>query len=212
MKNRAICLIDGLNLYHSLEDSRGNQGFPFKKYKWLDLNRLVKNFIRPLDELRETYYFTTICNWDPTKASRQNKFIHALKNTGVKVRKGNFKNATRKCLAECRKEYPTHEEKRTDVLIATTLISLAYEDVFDNAYILSADTDQIPAIELVMSKFQKKKVYVILPIDSKADELTNVCAQVMRIKEHHLESSVFDKVLVSNATGKEITCPPEWDY
>lgn len=208
-KNRAICLIDGFNLYHSLEDSEPENGFPYKKYKWLNLIALVNNFVQPLDELKETYYFTAICNWDKSKANRHYRYIYALQNFGVKVRKGRFRKVERTCRASCKESYKCGEEKRTDVDIAVTLISLAHQNVYDNAYLLTADSDQIPAVEEVKTLFPEKKINLIIPINSKAEELSGICHKSSKIKEVHLYTSQFD-LDIKSISGKNISCPHEW--
>ena len=47
------------------------------------------------------------------------------------------------------KKMPTYVEKATDVYLATDLIGMAFRDELDAAYILSADGDYTPAVELV---------------------------------------------------------------
>lgn len=49
-------------------------------------------------------------------------------------------------------------EKGVDVRLATELIIDAFHDVYDEAYVLSSDTDLIPAIKEVKKKFSDKKV------------------------------------------------------
>jgi uncharacterized LabA/DUF88 family protein len=209
IRNRAIALVDGLNLYHALK-SEPEFAFPYRKYKWIDLQKLVSHFLRPLDDLIETYNFTCVCTWDKEKAERHRKYIYALKNSGVKVREGKFKPVTKTCRGHCKMNYGTHEEKRTDVSIAISLFSLAYQDVFDNAYLITADTDQIPAIQETRKHFPYKNIFLILPINGKTDELSSVCTSTFEIKEQHLKTSMFDWELSSKATGRIITCPNIW--
>jgi uncharacterized protein (TIGR00288 family) len=50
-------------------------------------------------------------------------------------------------------------EKGVDVRVAVEMIRLAREDKYDTAYLLSSDTDLVPAVEEVRS-FGKEVVYV----------------------------------------------------
>lgn len=50
-------------------------------------------------------------------------------------------------------------EKGVDVRIAVEMIRLAHEDKYDIAYLLSSNTDLVPAVEEVIS-FKKQVCYV----------------------------------------------------
>ena len=71
-KTRVIALIDGFNLYHSLERFDGGKDDAdrarYQKYKWLCLTSLVKRFVGPkTEELVSVEYFTTLPTWDNAK-------------------------------------------------------------------------------------------------------------------------------------------------
>lgn len=209
LMKKAICLIDGFNIYHSLEDSKPNLSYPYKQYKWLNLKKLVEIFVKSQDQLNEIYYFTSYCTWDIAKVNRHKRYVYALKSEKIIPRIGRFKQVTKKCRADCKKKYETNEEKRTDVDIATHLISLAYQGAYDHAYLMTADTDQIPAIEEVKKKFPNKKIFLIVPIDSVAEDFRDSCDEIMKIREEHLKYSQFDLDIITTE-GKTISCPNEW--
>lgn len=210
--NKAVCLIDGFNIYHSLQDSKPELNYPYRQYKWLNLKKLAEIFLQPKDELREIYYFTSYCTWDINKVNRHKRYVYALKNEGIKVRTGKFKEIEHKCRGSCQETYKTNVEKRTDVQIAVRLLSLAYSDVFDNAYLMTADTDQIPAIEEINQIYKgKKKVYSIIPIDSVSEDFHGISKEVMKIREEHLAKAKFDLEIDSRLKiGRKISCPQEW--
>lgn len=52
-------------------------------------------------------------------------------------------------------------EKGVDVLIATDLLSMAFNDRYDYAYVISEDTDLLPAIREIKSNFKEKKIFQI---------------------------------------------------
>ena len=54
---------------------------------------------------------------------------------------------------------PVYKEKATDVSLATDLVRMALEDMYDAAYLLSADGDYTPAVELVRGR--GKSVYAV---------------------------------------------------
>ena len=198
---KVVFLIDGFNLYHSLTNR-------FKKYKWLDLNKLCTMFLLPQEKLIQIYYFSAICTWNNDKAKRHKVYIRALENTGIKAVLGKFKKVKRSCRL-CNRQYETYEEKRTDVSIGIKLLSLAYQDAFDKAYIVSADSDLVPAIEEVNTLFPPKKIVPVFPYGKRSLELTSLCKESRKIKEKQLKSSLFARQ-IHLADNSVITCPAEW--
>ncbi len=69
---RAICYIDGFNLYHSISELQ------MPHLKWLDLWTLSQSFMTSGEDLRAVVYFTAIADWNPDKARRHRKYIAAL--------------------------------------------------------------------------------------------------------------------------------------
>lgn len=200
---RTIAFIDGLNLYHSL--------LPLKSkgatYKWLDLKTLCGSFLQSSEELEDIYYFTALPYWNQGKVDRLKQYIKALEITGVKVIYGNFKRVTRKCRS-CKDSYQTFEEKETDVNIGLYLLDLAYQDAFDKFLLLTGDTDLIPAIKIISSRFLDKQSHVLMPIHGKGKSLKDSVDKVSKIKEEHLKRSLFPDVIDRN--GIKISKPAGW--
>lgn len=71
-KERVVVYIDGFNLYFGIIDAG------FEKYKWLNLNLLSKNLLRPDQELSGIKYFTSRISNNPDKQKRQSTYIEAL--------------------------------------------------------------------------------------------------------------------------------------
>ena len=196
--------VDGFNLYHSLEDTRA-----YHKYKWLNLEKLAKCFIPPNDSIVDIFYFTTYATWKPTKVVKHKEYISALRSVNVKLVLGAFRYRDKKC-QKCNRIYQTWEEKRTDVNIAIHLFSTAINDKWDKAFIVSGDSDLIPAIEEVKKTFPGKQIGIIIPIGRRAEELKQVTDFHMRIKEKHLQTSQFpNNVHIGN--GVSIQRPSSWN-
>ncbi len=192
---KVIALIDGFNVYHSLNkrefkrvDNDGNPVFvkPYHQYKWLDLRKLCSCFVTLQEELCEVYYFTALTTWSEEKVERHKRSIRALESTGVTTVYGAFKERDVHCI-NCRTTFTKSEEKRTDVNIAIHLLGLAQSNTYDRALLLSGDSDLIPAISWTRAAFPNKRISVIVPI---ARPLTKHLRQVAndssKIKEHHL--------------------------
>ena len=66
---------------------------------------------------------------------------------------------------------PSHEEKETDVNIALYLLDAAYQDLYDRALILTADSDLAPAIRMVRKRFPQKSIKLLQPVGRNSSEL-----------------------------------------
>lgn len=155
---RTIVYIDGFNLYYGAV-----KGTP---WKWLDLAALFSQ-IRPADDIQSIRYFTAMVN-GPTKPN-QETYLKALATTPlVDTILGNFKRKRVECkLSSCtyagKRFFDTQEEKRTDVNIAVYMLDDAYQDLCDNFVVVSGDSDLVPAIRMIRSRFPTKQVIVYVP-------------------------------------------------
>lgn len=203
--------IDGFNVYHSIADA-SNKNPAFKKYKWLNYKKLAKCFIPPHTNaskiISEIYYFTALTFWNHEKLTRHKLYIQALEHVGIKVVYGKFRSVDKLC-TKCNKLYNTYEEKRTDVHIAIKLFEEAMNDNFDTAVIISGDSDLIPSIQTTKSLFPKKEFGIVIPYNRPAEELKNIAHFHMKMRQDHLEKSLFDEQVLLN-DGSILTCPPNW--
>ena len=115
---------------------------------------------------------------------------------------------TKKCRGRCKQEYQTFEEKETDVNIALTILSLAFQKEFDKILMLSGDSDFVPIIKSIQSLFPNKKTHLVIPINGKAESLKRVMDQYSKIKLSHIRKSLFpDRI---EKTYGFIKKPDEW--
>jgi uncharacterized LabA/DUF88 family protein len=199
---KVIFFIDGFNIYHAIKDIKKYQ------YKWLDLEKLAKCFVKRDEEIAGIYYFTALAHWNPDKVKKHRNYIKALETVNVRPIYGQFKRREKKC-PKCKRKYWTHEEKQTDVNIAINLFKLSIEDKYDKAFIISGDSDLIPSIKAVRESFPTKQIGVIVPIGRSAIDLKNNCNFHMKLKEKHLKSCIFpESIRLEDNTV--ITCPSTW--
>jgi uncharacterized LabA/DUF88 family protein len=202
--DRVKFFIDGFNLYHVLDNRE-----EYHKYKWLDFSKLANCFMRSDEEIVGILYFTALAYWNTGKVERHKTFIKALRTKGVKPILGQFQTVTKKCRGNCKDEYVTHEEKKTDVNIACEVLKSAFQDEFDTAAIVSADSDMVPIIETLKFLYPAKKVKVIIPITARAYHLIEASDFHMKIKEKHLRSCLFpDEIDLGD--GNKIIKPVTW--
>ncbi len=216
-KTRVIALIDGFNLYHSLERFDGGKDDAdrarYQKYKWLCLTSLVKRFVAPkTEELVSVEYFTTLPTWDDAKKLRHQTYISAQKLMGVNVTLGEFKRKTVPCRAACKQEFEINVEKQTDVNIALAMNGLSEQ--YDKLLLLTADSDQVPTINLLKKMHPNKQVAVIVPVGRKAKELKNACeGNAFKITEDHLSQCQLPNPIPIMREGRQVALlvkPPIW--
>ena len=200
---RVEFFIDGFNLYHAIA---GNPRL--RKYKWLDLTKLVTCYTKTTDQIVGVNYFTSYVTWAPDKLNRHQTYTSALMYKGAKIILGNFKIRDKVCRI-CHKTYQIPEEKQTDVNIAIKLFQSAVRNNYDTAVIVSGDTDLVPAVDAVRETFPVKEIGVVIPIGRRADLLKDAAHFHMKMKEKRLASSLFpDEIEIGE--GRRIIKPSSW--
>jgi len=135
--------------------------------------------------------------------------MKVLENDNISIEYGRFKKKPTFC-TECHKTFKKHEEKETDVAIASKLLELAYHDASDVYVLVSGDTDMCPAIKTVKELYPNIKVYSLFPFARKNDDLKKFVDGHWTIKaksylKHQLPSPAILK------DGTEIMPPKKWE-
>lgn len=199
---RVIAYIDGYNLYFGLKD----QGW--KRYYWLNLQKLSERFLKPNQSLIETKYFTTVVKAPEKKRLRQQVFLDALRTLpNLHLFFGHFLYAEVEC-RQCKHTYVTHHEKMTDVNISVEMLKDAFQDRFDVAFLISADSDLVSPIQTVHNLFPKKKVVSVFPPERYSAALKQVSKGVLRIGRSDLAQCQFPEQVASG--GVILQRPSSW--
>ena len=199
---RVIAYVDGYNLYYGLRAKR------WEKFYWLNIQKLIQQFLRPHQTLVATKYFTTIIKYPNDRRQRQQVFLEALKTLpDLQIYYGHFLSDVITCRS-CGHTYTTYHEKMTDVNIAVELMQDAFGDHFDVAFLLSADSDLVSPISAVQKSFPGKQVICIFPPKRSSYALKQVSDGVLHIGRNELAKSIFpDRVLKDGITLRR---PPNW--
>jgi len=153
--------VDGFNLYYGALRNSPN--------RWLNLERYF-TLLRQQDQIQRICYFTARHS-DPPSA-KQATYLRALATLPrVRVIEGRFKERETRCrVITCAfagdKLFRTPIEKRTDVNIALQMLDDAYQEVCDTFVLVSGDSDLVPAVELVKTRFPEKTTIVYVPTRS----------------------------------------------
>ncbi len=184
-KNVAI-YVDGLNFYH------GTKELPFENSANVNLSSLSKTFLKKDQKLVKIHYFSTYASWDKKKSSLHANYVKRLKESGVEVTMSHFKKRKIRC-EKCKNEWTTHEEKETDVRLALQILLDALEDIYDVAFVLSGDSDLVPALELVKELRPNKRILIALPKHrfKYARDMRNVTHGILNISTAKIRKHLF---------------------
>ena len=200
---KVIAYIDGFNLYFGLK-SKG-----WRRYYWLNQQQLVQNLLKPTQNLVLTKYFTAHISGPPDKRKRQTTYIEALSTlSDFHIYYGKYQNIPRLCY-HCGFEDEVPNEKMTDVNIAVELLSDAFRDSYDTAFLISADSDLVPPINRVRNLFPKKNIIVVFPPDRFSKELAKIANACFTLGRGKITQSLFTEE-VRKADGYILKCPERW--
>jgi uncharacterized LabA/DUF88 family protein len=200
---RIITYIDGFNLYYGLR-AKG-----WKRFYWLNLRQVVLHLLKSDQTLAATKYFTTIVTSPEDQNRRQATYLEALATLpDFQIYYGHYLADTITC-RNCGHTYTTHHEKMTDVNIAIELLSDAFEDRFDVALLISADSDLVGPVQRVRSLFPQKQVVAVFPPARYSNALKSVVAGTLHLGRVILAKSMFpDEIVKPN--GFVLRRPAEW--
>jgi uncharacterized LabA/DUF88 family protein len=209
--NRVTFLVDGFNLYHSTRDiARYHQGL---RVKWLNIHSLCASYVHLLGRdarLEKVYYFSAYAYHlnDPGLIRRHEAYVKCLKNSGVEAEISKFKPKSIDC-PHCMHEIIRHEEKETDVAIATKLFELLIRDETDSVALITGDTDLAPAVKVAMQIFSSKRIIFAFPYRRKNDDLASIAPGSFKISAKIYEKHLFpDPVVLSD--GTQVSKPLTW--
>lgn len=141
--------MDGFNLYHPIHE----MGEPF--LKWIDLWRLSEAMCQPQSlALVKVAFCTAVPAHLPDKRDRHNTYNNVLASKGVTVVKGHHVYD------------PTAEkytEKQSDINVALSLILDGLDDIYDWAFLVSADLDQAATARHFAERLGHKKLVCVAP-------------------------------------------------
>lgn len=210
--------IDGFNFYNGAV-----RGTPFK---WLDLGAMCAALLPGRSINRIRYFTASVVAFphDPQAPTRQSIYLRALGTVpSLSIHKDGW-FATRAVLLP---QFPLAirgkskrpqavqvqrlEEKRTDVDIATYLLTDCFDNDFEEAVVISNDSDLACPVEMVRMKYGKViGVVNPHPADKRSGHLQKAASYHYRtINRSVLAKCQFPATLVDQA-GKTITKPSAW--
>ncbi|WP_321476052.1 NYN domain-containing protein [uncultured Paludibaculum sp.] len=200
---RVISYIDGFNLYFGLK-SKG-----WERFLWLDVHALSGNLCSPGQDLMETKYFTSRVGAPQEKVKRQNTYLEAMRTVdSVKLFFGRYQMNPFTC-RNCTYTQQIPSEKMTDVNIAVELMTDAFQDRFDTALLISADSDLVGPVVAVQRLFPTKRVVVAFPPDRSSANLRRVASAHLQIGRGVIAQSQLPEI-VTSIGGYPLERPATW--
>ena len=200
---RVIAYVDGFNLYFGLK-SKG-----WRRYYWLNIQMLAQNLLKPNQRLLLTKYFTARITGPPDKEKRQSTYIEALETLSeFQIFYGKYQLNPRQC-SHCGFEDEVPNEKMTDVNIAVEILKDAYQNEFDVALLISADSDLVPPVKTVRELFPNKRVVVASPPGRYSIDLAESANKSFVVSRRNIAKSLLPEE-IEKADGYILRCPSLW--
>jgi hypothetical protein len=209
---RVIGLVDGFNLYHSLQDDPG--------HKWLDLGKLLTGLLHCYPspaKLVDIHYFTALPFYlqqtNPGRLSRHQIYLRALsarRNPLVTTHLGEIRQHQLEVAIPGGKTWTkVWREKGTDIALAVTLFELAAADSFDAAIIVSGDSDYAPLAKGFQRMHPGKDLRFAFPYRRRSNELLRADPSSIVLGPQHYQASRLPET-IRLPSGKKLHCPSEW--
>lgn len=215
---RVLFLIDGFNVYHSINPS--NLGSDYNKYKWLNLKQCCHNtlhIIHTQAEITQIHYFTATPQHlqltNPGRLHRHRLYLRALnslRNPSIKIHEGKIRQQQVITESNEGKKYvKIWREKGTDIALAMHLIYEAQQDVADQFVIMSGDSDYAPLIHYFRLMFPTKLIRFVFPAGRFSSELQKLAPLSFKLSlDTYKSCQLPDRITL--ASGKFIYRPIEW--
>lgn len=174
---RVVAYVDGFNLYFGLRQIGLKSGL------WLDIPKLMQEYLLPGQTLVATKYFTSRITGPPDKAKRQSVYLEALATRPqISMYFGQYQSNLQSC-RKCGHARFDNREKMTDVNIAVELLKDAMMDRLDLAYLVSADSDLSAPIQAFRELWPSKRIITVFPPGRGSVQLVSMAHAKRRIRK-----------------------------
>lgn len=180
-----LLLIDGENFLHSLAKILINNNIITHKRDIIKYD--FKSFFKEItgeEKFDKAIYFgANMVYIEPPspliqKASdikdHQRRLINCLGKQSIEFTKvGKIRPAFTEPCEKCGNKIDKFNEKGVDVGLAVAIVAEAYENKYDKLFIVSSDTDLVPALQ--HAKKMNKEMYYIAHVKKPINAITNKC-------------------------------------
>jgi hypothetical protein len=217
--SRTIVYIDGFNLYYRAARPSG--------HKWLNVAALAEASLPSTSKIVGVNYYTARVSGrvDSTAPARQHAYLRALESLPlVKIHYGNFLSDHKWAGLVQPPQFRPHcttppaptpqvayvwktEEKGSDVNLGVHLVRDAFLKAFDEAAILTNDTDLVEPVRIVARELNLP-VTLLTPVSKPATSLVQYASHVRHITPYLGPCILPDPVILAN--GRKVSKPSDW--
>ncbi len=159
------------------------------------MQALATNLLKPDQTLTHTKYFTARVSSPADKVKRQSTYLDALQSlSSLSILYGRYQLNPFTC-RNCSHVHQIPNEKMTDVNIAVELMQDAFQDRFDTAFLVSADSDLVGPVVAVQRLFPKKRIVVACPPGRFSANLCNAAGAHFQIGRAVIAKSLFPETI-----------------
>jgi uncharacterized LabA/DUF88 family protein len=102
------------------------------------------------------------------------------------------------------------KEKETDVSIGISLVNDAYKQRYEKAYLVTRDSDLMPAVRMVRAEFPEKQIVAVAPpLMGHSNDLIGVCHSKQKISPEQVKACLLPEKL-QHSDGTTIVRPLEY--
>lgn len=208
-EKRAIWLIDGFNLYHSIRRCEKETG---ANLRWLNLWQLASDMQSTIGSdcrMTSVGYFTALphhlADTEPERLERHEVYIRALTawRPGCAITLGHFQ-PHREAGAR------VWREKGTDMAIAAAAIHAAVKGEAEEVVVVSGDSDFAPLATLVNALFPRIRLRFAFPAHRGSRKLKQLCPGSFHLRADAYAKAQFPRV-VRLPSGKHLVRPANWE-
>lgn len=202
--SRAAFYYDGFNIYHAVSNLGESH------LKWLNLWALSEKLLMRGHELKSVVWCSAAYTADPRKLTRHRIYRRALESTGVECELGHFIDEPAQCKS-CGKSYFKKTEKQSDVNLAIRLIRDGFQNRYDCAYIVTADSDQAASARHFRALFPDKKLISVTPPGKPHSKAILQHAHGQRTIHRNTIAECLFTAAITSGSGEICRRPPEYD-
>lgn len=171
--------------------------------KWCNLWRLAEIISYPNGlDVKKVVFCTAMPLHKPDSLGRHRTFNNAQITCGVTILEGHY---------IYNEEIGHYSEKQSDINVALSLIMDAVDDVFDWAFLVSADSDQAATAKVFKGRFPSKKLALAAPPNRRPPDKALPFADLsFAIRKEDMEEALMPNV-VPSLDGRLIRRPKEYD-
>lgn len=210
---RTSIYIDGFNLFYGC--------LKRTPFKWLDIGAFCRASF-PTDAIGRIRYFTALVKSDPSDPDRTNRqlvYLRALETVeNLSVHQGQFLKSTKKGLLVSPPvpgvrlvSVEVWEEKGSDVNIAAHLLADGFRGAYEQAVVISNDSDLVEPIRIVRTELNLP-VGVLSPHgpSGKPSYHLRQAASFYRTVDRSLPGACQFKPELDDGRGRTIRKPARW--